>query len=72
MSQVNINPERPADSGAGGASVVLIVALLLLILVLILAYVVLWPMLTAQPQTPSVNVNVRSEGMLEGVARLIA
>ena len=72
MGQINVNPQRPADTGAGGASVVLIIALLILILVLILAYFVLWPMLTAQPQAPSVNVNVRSDGVLEGIARLMA
>jgi hypothetical protein len=72
MGQVNVNPQRPADTGAGGANVVLIVALLLLILLLLLAYIVLWPMLTAQPQAPSVNVNVRSDGVIGEIARLVA
>ena len=68
MSQVNVNPgNAPQPSSSGGSSTVLIVALIAIVLLLVLAYFILWPMLSAQPQAPSVNVNVRSSGLLEGV-----
>ena len=73
MSQVNVNPGNNTQSTAGsGMSVALIVGLIVLVLVLVLAYFVLWPMLSAQPQAPRVNVNVRSSGIVDGLAGLIA
>lgn len=73
MGQVNVNPGDGGNSSAsGGASVTLIVALVVLIALLVLAYFVFWPMLSAQPQSPSVNVNVRSSGLIDGVSALFA
>jgi hypothetical protein len=73
MSQVNINPgNAPPPSSSGGSSTVLIVALIAIVLLLVLAYFILWPMLSAQPQAPNVNVNVRSSGLLEGVLAYFA
>jgi hypothetical protein len=73
MSQVNVNPGNNTQSSTGsGMSVALIVGLIVLVLVLVLAYFVLWPMLSAQPQAPSVNVNIRSSGIVDGLAGLIA
>jgi hypothetical protein len=73
MGQVNVNPGRNSESAAGaGMSVGLIIGLLIVIALLVVAYFVLWPMLSAQPQAPSVNVNVRSSGLFDGFAGLIA
>ena len=73
MSQVNVNPgDNSQPSSGSGMSVAVIFALVVLVLLLVLAYFVLWPMLSAQPQAPSVNVNVRSSGLLDGIAGLIA
>jgi flagellar basal body-associated protein FliL len=73
MSQVNVNPgNTPQSSSSGGSSAVLIVALIAIVLLLVLAYFVLWPMLSAQPQAPNVNVNVRSSDLLEGVLAYFA
>lgn len=73
MSQVNVNPgNAPQSSPSGGSSAVLIVALIAIVLLLVLAYFVLWPMLSAQPQAPNVNVNVRSSDLLEGVLAYFA
>ncbi len=61
MGQVNVNPGGGSGSrSGGGVSMVLVISLVLLIVVLLLAYFILWPMLSAQPQAPAVNVNVRS------------
>jgi hypothetical protein len=73
MSQVNVNPgDRTESSAASGMSVALIFALVVVILLLVLAYIVLWPMLSAQPQPPGVNVNVRSSELIDGLAGLLA
>ena len=73
MSQVNVNPgDNTQPSSGSGMSVALIFALVVLVLLLVLAYFVLWPMLSAQPQAPSVNVNVRSSGLIDGIAGLMA
>ena len=72
MSQVNVNPGNAPQSSSGGSSAVLIVALIVIVLLLVLAYFVLWPMLSAQPQAPNVNVNVRSSDLLEGALAYFA
>ncbi len=72
MGQVNVNPGNNTGSAARGMSSTLIIALIVLIVLLVLAYFVFWPMLSAQPQAPSVNVNVRSSDFLDGVAGLLA
>lgn len=69
MAQVNVNPG--GDSGprsSAGTNMVLVLSLLILIVVLVVGYFVLWPMLSAQPQAPAVNVNVRSSGIVDALS----
>ena len=73
MGQVNVNPGNDTrSSSSSGLSATLIVALIVLIALLVLAYFVFWPMLSAQPQSPQVNVNVRSSSLFDAVAGLVA
>ena len=72
MGQVNVNPGGDAPPRSSGVSSVVMIALVILVVLLVLAYFVLWPMLSTPPQAPSVNVNVRSSGLLDGLSSLLA
>jgi hypothetical protein len=72
MAQVNVNPGGSSPPRSSGSSAVVLLALVILVVLLVLAYFVLWPMLSTPPEAPSVNVNVRSSGIVDSLSSLLA
>ena len=77
MGQVNVNNpggNRSSDDEGGllaGMGLGLILGLIVILVLLLVGYFVIWPMFAAGPPAPSVNVNVRSSGLVEPLSLVI-